>query len=80
MRFNVSFHNAKLTQPLPNRGGLSKGKAVAAQTPEIAIAGSSGLDAEQEVMGSMETAMGVALSGMLVLENRDAGASSFANV
>jgi hypothetical protein len=31
-------------------------------------------------MGSMETAMGVALSGMLVLENRDAGASSFANV
>jgi hypothetical protein len=31
-------------------------------------------------MGSMETAVRMALSGMLVLEIRDAGASSFANV
>jgi len=58
----------------------SKGEAVAAQTPEIAIAGSSGLGAGQELMGSMETALRMALSGMLVLENRDPGASSFANV
>ena len=58
----------------------SKGEAVAAQTPEIAIAGSGGLDADQELMGSMETALRMALSGMLMLENRDTGAGSFANV
>jgi hypothetical protein len=31
-------------------------------------------------MGGMETAVRMALSGMLVLENRDTGASGFANV
>jgi hypothetical protein len=58
----------------------SKGEAVATQTPEIAKAGSGGLDADQELIGGMETALRLALSGMLVLEDRNTGASSFANV
>jgi len=31
-------------------------------------------------MGSMKTAVGMALSGMLVVKNRDTGVSSFASV
>jgi len=58
----------------------SKGEAVAAQTPEIAIAGSGGLDAGQELIGSVETTLFMALSAMRVLENRDTGVSSFASV
>jgi hypothetical protein len=57
-----------------------EGKTIAAQTPEIAVAGSGGLFADQELMGSMETAVRMALSGMLVLGDRDAGASGSGNV
>ena len=72
--------NSGLSIVSPIARSLSEREAVAAQTPEIAIVGSGGLDADQELMGSMETARRMALSGMLVLENRDTGVSSFANV
>ena len=57
-----------------------KRKAVAAQTPEFTVAGSGGLDTDQELVGRMQTAVRVAFSGMLVLGNRDAGAGGFAYV
>jgi hypothetical protein len=38
------------------------------------------LDAGLELVGSMKTAVRMALSGMLVPGDRDAGASGFANV
>jgi len=57
-----------------------KRKAVAAQTPEVTVAGGGGFDANKELVGRMETAVRVAFSGMLVLGNRDAGAGGFAHV
>ena len=68
----------KLSISLPI--SYSEYKAVAAQTPEIAIPGSGGLDADQEFVGSMETALRMALSGMPVLEDRNADASGFVSV
>ena len=58
----------------------SKREAVAAQTPEVTVAGSGGFDADQELVGHMETAVRVAFSGVLVLENRNSGAGGFADV
>lgn len=58
----------------------SKGEAVAAQAPEVTITDSRGLDAGLELVGSLKTAVRMALSGMLMLGDRDAGASGFANV
>ncbi len=60
----LTFQNARHSQPRPQKS----------------LAGSGGLDADQELMSRMETALRLALSGMLVLEDRDAGASGFANI
>ena len=57
-----------------------KGKALAAETPEITVARGGGFDAGQDLVRRMETAVRVALSGMLVPGNGDAGAGGFARV
>jgi len=59
---------------------LLEGEAVAAQTPEVTVTGSGGLDAGLELVGGLKTAVRMALSGMLVPGDREAGASGVTNV
>src|SRR5438093_13777885 len=57
--------------------GLER-EAIAAQAPEVTVAGSGGFDSNQKLVGGMETAVRMAFSGMLV--NRDAGACGFTDI
>jgi len=57
-----------------------KGKALAAQTPKITVARGGGLDAGQELVSRMETAVRVHSAECLVPGNGDAGAGGFARV
>ena len=58
----------------------SEREAVAAQAPEVTVTGSRSFDAALELVGSMLAAVRVALGGVLMLGDRDAGASGFAHV
>ena len=58
----------------------SECKAVAAQAPEIAVTWRGSFDASQESVTRMETAKRSRLSATLMLGDRYAGASGFANV